>query len=1124
VHRIQLPVLALAAALFLLGGHVADAAPADPRVHHDLAAQIDPAAHRIEVTDTITFPDGLKSLPRRKDGGLVLQLHAALEVTVLDGSSFDIRALPADAKPTMPPRRSYALVPRDGGDVAKPVVKLRYAGVIDHSVKQVSAEYARSFSQTPGTIEDKGVFLGGSSWWVPRFGDELVTFRLAVTLPEGWAAVSQGVRPAAKDGTPLASTWVCEHPMDEIYLIANRFTEYGRGTGSVEAQVFLRSKDDNLAAKYLEVTAQYIEMYRKLLGPYPYKKFALIENFWETGYGMPSFTLLGPRVIRFPFILHSSYPHEILHNWWGNSVYVDWGSGNWCEGLTAYLADHLVKEGQGRGHEYRMDQLKGYRNYVNAGRDFPLTEFRSRHSAATQAVGYGKCLMTFHMLRRRIGDKAFVTGLQRFYRTNRFKRASWADVRTAFEDATESDLKAWFAQWVERTGAPILEAALVVEDKRPGGPEITLALTQAQEGPAYDLDVPVQLTFVDRPTPELRVVRMTKKTQLYPLDDVIDEVARVDVDPAFDLFRRLDRAEIPSTLGEVFGAPKTLLLVPAAGDDPLAEAWAAFAKGWAKRGDVEIAVSDPSKPLPTDRSVWVLGSGNSARRAFAETLARADAGLREDVIDFGRTELPRAAHSFAFTARHPANAELAIGWIGASHAAALPGLARKLPHYGKYSYLGFQGDEPTNVAKGRWDAAGSPLARVVAESTLARATLPTRMPLARLAPVFDPARLQAHVDWLADDAREGRGVGTQGLADSAVYIAKAFRTAGLEPGAAGGGWFQSFEVAGGPDGQPAKLKNVVAVLKGSDPKLAAHPVVLGAHYDHLGKGWPDARKGHEGKIHNGADDNASGVAVLLELAQLLASTHKPKRSIVFVAFSGEEWGRKGSMHYAASVKAEATKPFAMINIDSVGRLGEKKLTILGSGSATEWRHIAMGVGFTTGVESECVAEGPAGSDQVSFHEIGVPAVQVFSGLHGDYHRSTDTAEKVDIDGLVKAATFVRESAVYLSERERPMTSTLGAGKAKPAVATKGRRVSLGTMPDFAYTGEGVRIGGVTPGSPAATAGLAKGDILLSIDGTELVDLRGFTDVLRAKAPGDVITIRFKRGDELREAKATLKAR
>ena len=190
--------------------------------------------------------------------------------------------------------------------------------------------------------------------------------------------------------------------------------------------------------------------------PYPYAKFALVENFWETGYGMPSFTLLGSQVIRFPFILHSSYPHEILHNWWGNSVFVDYEQGNWCEGLTAYMADHLIQEQRGTGGEYRRNTLQRYRDYVREGRDFPLVEFRSRHNAATEAVGYGKALMLFHMLRRELGDDTFRKGLAGFYRKHRGQRARFDDLQAAFESAAEKQLGPVFQQWLTRTGAPQL--------------------------------------------------------------------------------------------------------------------------------------------------------------------------------------------------------------------------------------------------------------------------------------------------------------------------------------------------------------------------------------------------------------------------------------------------------------------------------------------------------------------------------------------------------------------------------------------------------------------------------------------------------------------------------------------
>jgi aminopeptidase N len=197
--------------------------------------------------------------------------------------------------------------------------------------------------------------------------------------------------------------WDSGGAMDEIYLVGGPLNVFKDSAGAVETLVYLHERDASIAGKYLAATAQYIEMYRTLIGPYPYGKFALVENF----------TLLGPQIIRFPFIINSSYPHEILHNWWGNSVFVDAVAGNWCEGLTAYMADHLIQEQRGTADEYRRSTLQKYRDYVKTGRDFPLAEFRNRFSAATEAVGYGKAMMGFHALRRYVGDDAFRGGSAR---------------------------------------------------------------------------------------------------------------------------------------------------------------------------------------------------------------------------------------------------------------------------------------------------------------------------------------------------------------------------------------------------------------------------------------------------------------------------------------------------------------------------------------------------------------------------------------------------------------------------------------------------------------------------------------------------------------------------------------
>ena len=271
---------------------------------------------------------------------------------------------------------------------------------------------------TLGIISKEGVFLAGVSHWCPQFGEGLITFTLEVNLPRDWDVVSQGERTSHQvEGDVKCVTWRCEHPQEEIFAVAARFFEYSRAAGDIELMVFLREEDRKIADTYLAAAARYLDMYEKMIGPYAYKKFALVENFWETGYGMPSFTLMGPKVIRLPFIVYTSYPHEILHNWWGNGVFPDSGSGNWSEGLTAYLADHLMQEQRGTARRYRRDVLQKFADYVSQGKDFPLTKFRSRHSTATEAIGYGKALMFFHMLRTELGDDAFVKGLRGSTRT-----------------------------------------------------------------------------------------------------------------------------------------------------------------------------------------------------------------------------------------------------------------------------------------------------------------------------------------------------------------------------------------------------------------------------------------------------------------------------------------------------------------------------------------------------------------------------------------------------------------------------------------------------------------------------------------------------------------------------------
>jgi hypothetical protein len=1079
---------------------VIDAARADDPVRHELAVVLEPATNRLEVNATITLPETMRAAGTAFTLSEALTVHdSAPPVSVSPGAGDGVGT-------------RYVL----DAPAADGVLRLRYGGVIDTGLSDQKEEYTRGFRETAGIVGPEGVYLNDDSAWVPRFSDDMITFSVDVRMPEDWHVISQGNGSSRIE--PGRATWDSAGAMEQVYLVGGPLVVATDSAGAVEALVYLHEPDERLSRQYLDATARYIEMYRQLIGPYPYEKFALVENFWETGYGMPSFTLLGPQVIRFPFILHSSYPHEILHNWWGNSVFVDYERGNWCEGLTAYMADHLVQEQRGRGAEYRRNTLQKYRDYVKEGRDFPLADFRSRHSAATEAVGYGKSLMLFHMLRRQVGDDDFRAALARFYRAQRGNRAAFADLQKSFEETTGEDLGPFFEQWVERTGAPSLALREVDAARTDNGWRLTARLDQVQDDAPFMLRVPVMVLTEDGTQPlvvetDARSVDLEAYVDARPL--------LVSVDPMFDVFRILDPHETPPSIGQIFGEPRILAVMPAASAAEqrhyqiLVEAWQSDDHA------IDVVLDTDLDEIPADRAAWIFGRDNR----LAGLVANDGAVTAGDTIRLAGEGVSFDAHSTVVIARHPANVEKAIGWITADPADAFPGLARKLPHYGKYSYLAFEGSEPTNIVKGQWSPRGSPL---IASLTTEPHALPAepRTALAELPPVFSRATLMEHVAWLADPARDGRGLGSAGIDAAAQYIAERFAAAGLEPGGDDGTWYQRFVVASGPDGTPVEAANVIGVLPGTRPDWTDQSVVLGAHYDHLGNGWPDVHAGDEGVVHPGADDNASGVAVMLELARTIAAEGSGSRNLVVVAFSAEEAGRLGSQHYTEHPRFPLEGVRGMINLDTVGRLGDRPLTVLGAGTCDEWPHIVRGCGFVTGIANKSVPGSAEGSDQASFIDRGIPAVQVFTGAHEDYHRPTDTVEEVDGEGLVKVATFVKEAVTYLREREEPLTVRIAGTTSTPAppAAGRGRRVLFGTVPDFEFQGEGVRIDSLVTDSPAAAAGLRAGDVIVRIDGEPIDTLRRFSEVLRSLAPGQTVDVTLRRDGSEHTAAVTVRAR
>ena len=646
--------------LFILYLPALAAADDLPVLHHTLRLTPDVKTGDLQVEDTVRVPDSL-----RVNGQFAFTLGAAFTL---------------EAAQPQPATNRYSI----SLNATQREITLKYRG------RLTSTPDCAWLTQACVLLNDKGIYLDGNSQWYAQAGNALHTFTLKTTLPEGWVSLSQGQQSA--DG------WAETQPQDSIYLLAGKFHVYQQAGKHATALVYLQEKDDALAQRYLQTTDQYLAEYSKLLGAYPYAKFATVESFWETGWGMPSFTLLGSRVMRLPFILHSSFPHEILHNWWGNSVYVDASQGNWTEGLTAYLADQRIKAQVGEGAEYRRSGLQKYATFVGTQDDFPLTNFRNRHDDTTQAIGYNKSLMLFHMLRQQSGDKAFYAGLQQFYAAYRFKTATFGNLL----DSLQAD-KTFRQTWLEGTGAPSLSIAAHTLTQETKGYRLQLTLQQGQRGKAFPLAIPVRSRFAREQAERTDILQMTQATQTFELAFPVKPV-QVAVDPDFDLFRLPDAAEMPATIGVMNGKGDKTYVLSRKTDEAMQLAWQSWLDALKAR-DPTLRVQYDDAPLPDTGTVILLGGDNAALQSLLER-AKQPFRMTDAAFTLNSVNYTCGLHTLALGLRA---GQQNIVLLDATSPDGLDKLLAKLPHYGKYSYLVFNSATGENVAKGQWEVTDSPL-------------------------------------------------------------------------------------------------------------------------------------------------------------------------------------------------------------------------------------------------------------------------------------------------------------------------------------------------------------------------------------------------------------------------------
>ena len=390
--------------------------------------------------------------------------------------------------------------------------------------------------------------------------------------------------------------------------------------------------------------------------------------------------------------------------------------------------------------------------------------------------------------------------------------------------------------------------------------------------------------------------------------------------------------------------------------------------------------------------------------------------------------------------------------------------------------------------------------------------------------------IQSDVRYLADDRLAGRKLGAPGADSAAEYLARRFQRIGLQPGP--GGWFQTFTVdptapaaahAGLANG--ATGRNVVAVLVGHDRRLRNEIIIVGAHYDHLGTGGfgslaPDST----GRIHNGADDNASGTAAILAIAKRLKE-HRPARTVVFIAFTGEEEGLLGSTYYTKHPLYPMDRTVAMLNFDMVGRLRNDRLIVYGAATALEWPRLldSLNAGYRFDLKASGDGYGP--SDHASFYAMRRPVLHFFTDLHEDYHRPTDDADAIFGEGIARVANYAADIVRVIGDRPTPLTFVdlpppQPAAGTSSTVVTPGYGAYLGSIPDMSENPGGVRITGVRAGSPAEAAGLKGGDIIVRMGDADVLDLQGMTDVLRSHAPGDTVDLVYIRDGQRVTTKVT----
>ena len=384
---------------------------------------------------------------------------------------------------------------------------------------------------------------------------------------------------------------------------------------------------------------------------------------------------------------------------------------------------------------------------------------------------------------------------------------------------------------------------------------------------------------------------------------------------------------------------------------------------------------------------------------------------------------------------------------------------------------------------------------------------------------IDQAKIEKHIKTLASDSLQGRGTGSEGEKMASAYIQVEFKKIGLEPKGNPSVFTQSFPFKSGVHGtgEEGKTGNVVGFL---DNKRES-TIIIGAHYDHLGDGNQGSSldANPQGKIHNGADDNASGVAGVIELARYFKNNKtKEKYNFLFICFSGEELGLFGSKYFTEHATIDLSKVNYMLNMDMIGRLDPTTngIAVSGTGTSPVWENLLKSLS-TDALKIKTDSAGIGPSDHTSFYLKNIPVLHFFTGSHSDYHKPSDDWDKINFAGEVEVLKLMIKLIDQLDAQPKLAFLTT---KNKSMSSARSFKVTMGVMPSYTSDVTGLQVDGVTDGKPAQKAGILAGDIIIQIGELPIKDIQGYMEALGKFKKGQTVPVKLKRKGEAQTVNVT----